>query len=141
MSLTEISFVIASNHPRELAQFYSLAIQKDVVNGFDSSHCLINIRKGLSIQFYKPSLNRPWPDRGKATSICFHKEADINPCLKIKEWCSNLVELGGEVIDSPKIEAFGAEAWIADPEGNEFLIFVPGLSNMNNPFSNKRYLD
>ena len=35
-----------------------------------------------------------------------------------------LILLGAELIESPRLDFFGAEAWMKDPEGNQFLLLV-----------------
>ena len=130
MDLIVTSFLIASSKPRELSQFYALVCNGKVCKGVNDNHYLIMYRQNYKIQIYKPSTTVNRTVLGSsAFSVCFQKEADFEPLLKLKEWCKEIVLLGAEISEEPKTDFFGAEAWISDPEGNIFLLLVPLLKS------------
>ena len=48
-----------------------------------------------------------------------------SPLLVIGDWLNCLISKGAFIVEQPIIEAFGAEAWMTDPEGNYLLVVVP----------------
>ncbi len=128
MDLIGTSFLIASAKPRELSQFYALVCNGKVIKGFNSNHYLIMYSENYKIQIYKPSTEIfKSVEEPLVFSICFQKEPSLDPSFKLKEWCDELIALGSQTYKKPRAESFGAEAWMSDPEGNYFLLFVPLL--------------
>ncbi len=125
MSSISLSLAIASNHPIKLAEFYAFATNGQLELGENKYHCKVILRDGLMIHLYKPSRNEPIPNKGRALSLCLQQEASIQPLITIKEWAGLLASGGAELAKEPTLETFGAEAWMTDPEGNDFLICVP----------------
>ncbi len=118
--------LIASDQPQELAKFYGLILGAEIVKGFNENHFSVICNNLCKLQIYRPVkdkflLNRPQ----SAVAIYFEKEASSNPLIDLEEWCKNIIPYGGTVINGPSNESFGAEAWISDPEGNNFLIVIP----------------
>tara|TARA_Y100001968_G_scaffold333383_1_gene395887 strand:+ start:18703 stop:19089 length:387 start_codon:yes stop_codon:yes gene_type:complete len=127
MSEINSSFVIASKRPKELAEFYAKVHKVETLPGISSNHYLVPIANGLNIQIYKPSDSTNFQQKARAACLCFQKGSCSKPLSLIKKWCLELEDLGGRIVEAPKKDFFGAEAWIADPEDNDFLIFVPVL--------------
>ena len=125
MSFIKLGLAIASPHPKKLAEFYALATNGKLVLGTNQQHWTVELWHGLTIHLYKPSQNEPIPEKGRAMSICLEQEASISPSSTIKEWVRVLIACGAKLIKEPTLQAFGVEAWMSDPEGNDFLIFVP----------------
>tara|TARA_Y100001968_G_C19261479_1_gene669498 strand:- start:270 stop:656 length:387 start_codon:yes stop_codon:yes gene_type:complete len=125
MSLIQTNFIIASKYPKELANFYSKVNQNEVLKGFNDFHYLLPMGRGFYIQFYRPSKIENWPIQGRSVAICFQEKPSPAPMKKIEDWRANLIKLGAKTFSDPKIEFFGVEAWMNDPEGNAFLIVVP----------------
>ncbi len=129
MSSIQISLVVASKHPRKLSEFYAFATNGELLPGENDQHWRVVQRNGISLHFYKPVTNRPWPNRGRAASLCLEKAASVEPLWAVNQWIESLVSRGATVDQQPKVELFGAESWMTDPEGNNFLIFVPSSNN------------
>ena len=125
MSSLQVSLVIASKKPKKLSEFYAFATNGYVKPGFDEDHYLIINPSGLKIQVYRPSQRKPLPDKGRASSLCLQHAPSIKPLSIISEWATSLIKRGATVFEQPKLESFGAESWLIDPEGNYFLIVVP----------------
>ena len=131
MPLMNINFVIASENPKELSGFYA-KINSDKVNkGFNKSHYFISLSNRSKIHFYRPNENHDWQRKGNSTSLCFQSAPSENPSKFLERWISEIIKIGGRSMRPPKRAEFGSEQWILDPEGNQFLILVPYLSNVS----------
>ena len=129
MPLMKINFVIASENPKELSEFYA-KINSDKANkGFNKTHYFISLSNQSKIHFYRPNENHEWQRKGNSTSLCFQSEPSENPSKFLERWISEILEIGGRAMGPPKLAGFGSEQWMLDPEGNQFLILVPYLSN------------
>ena len=129
MPLMNINFVIASENPNELSDFYA-KINSDKANkGFNSTHYFISLSNRSKIHFYRPNENHEWKRKGNSTSLCFQGEPSEDPAKIIESLTSDILKIGGSVMEPPNMDEFGSEQWILDPEGNQFLILVPYLSN------------
>ena len=124
-----INFVIASKNPKELSGFYA-KINSDKANkGFNATHYFISLSNRSKIHFYRPNENHDWQRKGSSTSLCFQREPSENPSKIIESWTTEILKIGGTAKGNPKLANFGSEQWMFDPEGNQFLILVPYLSN------------
>ena len=125
MPLMNINFVIASENPKELSDFYA-KINSDKANeGFNSNHYFISLSNRSKIHFYNPNENHEWERKGNSTSLCFQREPSEEPSKIVKSWTDEISRLGGSAIGIAKLANFGSEQWMLDPEGNQFLILVP----------------
>ena len=125
-----INFVIASKDPQGLSNFYGKINSDKVIKGFNSTHYFISLSNRSKIDFYYPGKDYEWRNIGKSVSLCFEGNPSLEPLKVLETWSSELLELGGEVKSSPRLEKFGAEQWMLDPEGNYFLILVPFFKNV-----------
>ena len=130
MSLMNINFVIASKDPKGLSNFYGKINSDKVIKGFNSNHYFISLSNRSKIDFFRPGKNYEWTNKGNSASLCFEGKPSIEPLKAIQTWSMELLELGGNVKSSPRLEEFGAELWMLDPEGNHFLILVPFFKNV-----------
>jgi len=112
-----------------LSGFYA-KINSDKVNkGFNATHYFISLGDRSKIHFYIPNKNHEWQRKGNSTSLCFQGQPSDNPAEFVKRWTAEIVKMGGSVLGKLKLEKFGSEQWMIDPEGNQFLILVPYLSS------------
>ncbi len=123
----EVSFAIASNSPRELAGFYGNLNHAEIFQGLNNNHWFILIRDSSKIEFYRPSKDLLCPKEGNSCALCFKQQATDEPLKILTDWTNYLCELGGKVITQARVEFFGAEIWVADPEDNEFLLVVTNM--------------
>ena len=131
MPLMNINFVIASKNPKELSEFYA-KINCDKANkGFNETHYFISLSNRSKIHFYRPNKNHEWQRKGNSTSLCFQREPCEDPSKIIERWTSEILKIGGSSMGISKSAKFGCEQWMLDPEGNQFLILVPYLSNQS----------
>ena len=129
MPLMNINFVIASKNPKELSGFYAKINSDKASKGLNATHYFISLSNRSKIHFYQPNENHEWQRKVNSTSLCFQREACVEPSKIIKSWTSEIKKLGGSAIGIPKLANFGSEQWMLDPEGNQFLILVPYISN------------
>ena len=128
MNLMNINFVIASKNPKELSDFYAKINADKVYGGFNSTHYFISLSDRTKIHFYRPNKNYRWERKSNSTALCFQRAPSREPSKIIEKWKSELLKLGGSPVGIIKSEDFGAEQWMLDPEGNQFLILVPCLA-------------
>ena len=125
MPLMNINFVIASENPKELSDFYAKINSAKAIKGFNSTHYFISLSDRSEIHFYRPNENHEWDRKGNSTSLCFQGEPSEDPVENIEMWTSEILKIGGTVMGTAKLDQFGSEQWILDPEGNQFLILTP----------------
>ena len=123
---------MASNSPKELAEFYSVLINAELKKGFSNQDFFLIHPDGLKINIYKPSSKDTLSKPGEATSLCINALPNEQPLSYLKDWINELLTIGAKILGKPKEEIFGAEAWMQDPEGNRFLILVPKQFNNQN---------
>ena len=123
-----VTTLLAASNPSELAEFYSFAMDAEIKPGFNNNHFLVSNSIGFTIQIYTPSTNQPSPPKGKALSLCLVSAPSKTPTKSLREWTDKLESRGAESREDFVVQAFGAEAWIADPEGNLILILVPSIN-------------
>ncbi len=130
MHLTKASLLFSSSNPQKLARFYALLLDGSSCNGYTRSDFVINIDYPCQFKFFKPST---LSDSDRITppsfSICFHKNPSPEPLRVIEQWIIQISSIGGKLIESPRNDDFGAEAWMSDEQDNKFLLFVPFCSS------------
>lgn len=52
--------------------------------------------------------------------------ATADPLAVLTAWVEAATRQGATLVEPPRREAFGAEAWLLDPEGNRLLLLVSG---------------
>ena len=127
---TNISCVIASDNPQKLSLFYASLLKAEICEGLSANHWLVSTEKGLKINIYKPSRKHQQFVYGARLSICFEALSSLNPNKDIDEWIIKCLNLGAQISSGPFSESFGTEAWMIDPEGNYFLLFVPRVKEV-----------
>tara|TARA_Y100001968_G_scaffold184432_1_gene168959 strand:+ start:56 stop:457 length:402 start_codon:yes stop_codon:yes gene_type:complete len=133
MSVIETSFVIASRKPRELADFYAKVNNVKLCLDGESDFYEVILQDGLKLRIYKPSLSQEFSTGGRSASLCFQKSPSNDPFHSLQTWSLQITKYGGKIVSDLKLEPFGAEGWVSDPDGNNFLIFIPSISWVNTP--------
>jgi hypothetical protein len=119
--------VLAADDPERLAAFYGALLGTDPLRGFSSSHWRLPWPGGGHLEIYAPSRRRPCPRGEGRLALCFSRPAGEAPPLQVlHDWLAMVQALGAEPVEPPRQEPFGAEAWLADPEGNRLLLLVSG---------------
>ena len=119
-----LSWVRASRRPGELAKFYADLLGTSPKPGVADHHWIVPLPKQGVLQIYTPSRSRPWPTSGSALAPCLQRRAEADPLLELKAWQQHVIKLGGRSTEEPRLESFGAECWLEDPEGQRFLLLV-----------------
>ena len=122
----QISWVLASQEPEQLAQFYAELFHCKASAGFSSRHWLVPLGAGSSLEIYQPSSRRIFPQRGRALAPCLRLTPASDPLEALMAWVERWQPRGVTVDQHPRLESFGAECWLFDPEQNSFLVVVPG---------------
>ncbi len=120
----QLSWVLASSDPEPMALFYASLLGVEARPGFSSSHWLVTSPAGLDLQFYRPSRQRQLAAQGRAWSPCFSARSDGDPLQLLQHWCDRACHQGAKQLVPPRLEPFGAECWMVDPDGNDFLLLV-----------------
>ena len=125
MNAIQISWVLAAEDSARLATFYSELFQAKLNPGVAEHHCIVQFSNGTELEIYRPSRRRSFPARGRALAPCLRLPPSQEPLPELQRLLSNALQRGGSILEEARLEPFGAEAWIHDPEGNPLLLLVP----------------
>ena len=125
MNAIQISWVLAAEDSARLATFYSELFQAKLNPGVAEHHCIVQFSDGTELEIYRPSRRRSFPARGRALAPCLRLPPSQEPLPELQRLLSNVLQRGGTVLEEARLEPFGAEAWIHDPEGNPLLLLAP----------------
>jgi len=124
-------WVLEADVPARLAIFYGRLLKVGSERGFSDLHWLLRLPVGAVLQMYRPSRNRPDHPPGGRLSLMLTRPAESGRCLAVLEqWLAEARDLGARTLEPPRLEPFGAEAWISDPEGNRVLLLVAPPDSM-----------
>jgi hypothetical protein len=117
--------VLAADDPGRLAAFYGQLLGAAPQVGFSASHWRLAWPGEGLLEIYAPSRRRPRPRGEGRLALCLSRPAGAAPPLEaLTAWHAELLALGALPVEPPRQESFGAEAWLADPEGNRLLLLV-----------------
>ena len=125
MNPMQISMVLAAHDPRALSHFYAALLGAQPSEGLAHHHQILHLVGGMRLEIYRPSQHRPFPTAGRALSLCLKLPAHRTPLVELDHHVRNGLELGASVLEPARLEPFGAECWMNDPEGNAVLLLVP----------------
>jgi predicted enzyme related to lactoylglutathione lyase len=125
MNAIQISWVLAAEDSARLATFYSELFQAKLNPGVAEHHCIVQFSDGTELEIYRPSRRRSFPARGRALAPCLKLPPSQEPLPELQRLLSNALQRGGSILEEARLEPFGAEAWIHDPEGNPLLLLAP----------------
>ncbi len=132
MNAIQISWVLAAEDSARLGRFYSELFQVTLKPGLAEHHCIVQFSDGTQLEIYRPSRRRPFPARGRALAPCLRLSPSHDPLPELQRLLSNDLQRGGSLLEETRLEPFGAEAWIHDPEGNPLLLLAPLASAASN---------
>jgi hypothetical protein len=119
----QASAVLAADAPQALAAFYGALLEQPAQPGMGPQHWRVLLPSGVWLEIYRPSRSRPQARQRGRLSLCLRRAGALP---ELEAWIEQAVALGGQVLDGPRHEPFGAEAWLLDPEGNALLLLVSG---------------
>ncbi|WP_216904146.1 VOC family protein [Synechococcus sp. CCY 9618] len=119
------SLVLAADDPAGLARFYGALLETAPQAGFSASHWRLPWPGEGLLEIYAPSRSRPRPRGEGRLGLCLSRSAGGFPPLEVlNAWLDGVLALGATAVEPPRQESFGAESWLADPEGNRLLLLV-----------------
>ena len=127
MKPISITWVLAAHAPEALARFYALAFGSVAEAGFSQQHWRVPLAGGGCLEIYRPSLSRPFPEQGRTLAPCLRLSASEHPLDLLAACLPELIASGASVQQPPRLEPFGAEVWLEDPEQNPLLVVAPSI--------------
>jgi hypothetical protein len=125
MAKVESSIVLAADDPAALASFYGGLVGVEAQRGLSERHWRLPWPAGGFLEIYAPSRSRPLPRQCGRLAPCLQRRAaGADPMALLEDWVQEATTLGASCPDALRREAFGAEAWLLDPEGNRLLLLV-----------------
>lgn len=122
---THTTLVLAADQPDHLAEFYSALLDTRAQQGLQSQHWRLAWPGGGRLEIYAPSSRRPQPRSTGRLALCLQRSSSAEDRLQdLQAWVTRAVDLGATAQEAPRLESFGAEAWLCDPEGNRLLLLV-----------------
>jgi hypothetical protein len=119
------SIVLAADQPAALARFYGELLEVEPQPGLGASHWRLPWPAGGWLEVYGPSRSRPQPRQQGRLALCLQRQAEGSAAVAVlNAWIVRALEQGASLLDPPRQESFGAEAWLLDPEGNRLLLLV-----------------
>jgi len=121
------AIVLAADDPAALGRFYGALLDVEPLPGLSASHWRVPWPAGGFLELYAPSRSRPQPRQQGRLALCLQTKAagaDPEPLLNAR--IEAALALGASLLEPPRQESFGAEAWLLDPEGNRVLLLVLG---------------
>jgi len=111
--------------------FYGRLLKVGSERGFSDLHWLLRLPGGAVLQMYRPSRSRPGRSHGERLGLMLTRPAESGRCLAVLEqWLAEARALGGWTLGPARLESFGTEAWIRDPEGYRVLLVVAPTDSM-----------
>jgi hypothetical protein len=125
LAISGASLVLAADDSPKLAAFYGCLLACRPVPGFNSSHWRLPLPGGAELEIYSPSRARPLPRQTGRLSLCLQQDGTgQSPHAQLQRWIALAISAGAILEAPPRLEPFGAEAWLLDPEGNRLLLLV-----------------
>lgn len=119
------SLVLAADQPAALARFYGALLAAEPQPGLNASHWRVPWPAGGWLELYAPSSHRPQPRQHGRLALCLQRPAGaMDAGAALATWIAAALEQGAALLEPPRQESFGAEAWLLDPEGNRLLLLV-----------------
>lgn len=119
------TIVLAADAPAGLAAFYGQLLGVEPQQGLSATHWRVPWPPGGWLEIYAPSRTRPQPRHQGRLALCLHRAAaGADPLAVLRDWLESATQTGASVLEPPRQDSFGVEAWLGDPEGNRLLLLV-----------------
>lgn len=119
------SIVLAADDPAGLAHFYGALLAVVPQQGRSASHWRVPWLACGCLEIFAPARSRPQPRQPGRLALCLQRQAGVaDPQVQLQAWLESALALGAVVVDPPRLEPFGAEALLLDPEDNRLLLLV-----------------
>ena len=117
----EVALVLAADDPQALATFYAALVGASPMAGLSAAHWRVLLPGAGWLELYRPSQARPQPPQRGRLAVCLRCSGHPSA---LEAWLAQAISLGAQQLDTPRIEPFGSEVWMLDPEGNGLLLLV-----------------
>ena len=119
------ALVLAADDPCRLAGFYAALAGPgaEPQQGLSESHWRVPLPDAGWLELYRPSSTRPLARQRGRLAVCLRR---CHGPTELEAWIDQACSLGGQLLEPPRSEPFGREAWLLDPEGNALLLLVSG---------------
>jgi len=119
------SIVLAADDPAALTMFYAVLLEVEGTPGLGPSHWRVPLPAGGQLEIYAPSRSRPQPHQGGRLALCLQLFSEGRDAMAVlNAWLEVAEELGAELAEPPRQEAFGVEAWLLDLKRNRLVLLV-----------------
>jgi hypothetical protein len=113
--------VLAADQPELLARFYGALIEQEPQAGLSAEHWRLALPQAGWLELYRPSRDRPQPRQSGRLALCLRRSGGQDV---LQRWIAQACARGARLLDGPRAEPFGHEAWLLDPEANRLLLLV-----------------
>ncbi len=126
MDAPSCRWVLAADDPAGLAAFYGALLHQPPVAGQGPSHWLVGLPAGGRLEIYAPARSRRRPRQEGRLALCLQRRAGPEGAggAMLQAWISEAEAAGARLLEGPRQEPFGWEAWLTDPEDNRLLLLV-----------------
>ena len=124
MDAPSCRWVLAADDPAGLAAFYGALLHQPPVAGQGPSHWLVGLPAGGRLEIYAPARSRPRPRQEGRLALALQRPPGPDGGTTLQSWIAEAKAAGARLLEGPRQEPFGWEAWLADPEGNRLLLLV-----------------
>ena len=115
------ALVLAADDPPSLAGFYAALVGAEPHPGLSDRHWRVALPQAGWLELYRPSRSRPLVRQRGRLAVCLRRSGGLP---ELQAWIAEAVSLGAALLEPPRSEPFGSEAWLLDPEGNGLLLLV-----------------
>ena len=120
----QTALVLAADDPQAQAQFYAALLGCSPVPGMHARHWRLPWPAGGWLEIYAPSRARPQPRATGRLALCLQRVAAADASAALGDWIARAEILGARRLEEPRLEPFGLEVWLLDPEGNRLLLLL-----------------
>ena len=133
MATPGCAVVLAADDPERLARFYAAMLGSEPQAGLSRRHWRVPWPAGGHLEIYAPSRQRPLARQAGRLAIALRRTVDPDDAggggaVALQQWIAGATAFGAVLDQPPRQEAFGAEAWLLDPEGNRLLLLLENRS-------------
>ncbi|MEB3176119.1 MAG: VOC family protein [Synechococcus sp.] len=111
-------WVLAADAPQALAGFYAQLCGCPQPTTTNSTVQRLELPGAGCLLIYRPSRQRPQPAQPGRMALALQVP-------QLEHAITTALALQARVLEEPRQESFGREAWLADPEGNRLLLLEP----------------
>ena len=116
-----VGLVLAADDPEALARFYGSVCLSQVEAGLSANHWRLPLPGSGLLEIYAPSRSRPLARQRGRLSLAIQLDGGA-PGLQAA--VQRAETQGAALLEPPRQEPFGWEAWLNDPEGNALLLIA-----------------